>query len=120
MSKILIVDDANLMRAIIKKYLVENGAYTIVEAKDGEKAIELYKAIKPDVVTMDISMDLKNGVDASREIIKIDPKARIIMITALGHEDMLKECMKLGIKDFIVKPFTRERVISAIEKVLNK
>lgn len=118
MSKILIVDDAKLMRSMIKNILTSEEGNTILEAKDGESAVELYKAIKPDLVTMDITMDLKNGVDAAREILKYDSKAKIVMITALGQEKFLQECVSFGVKDFIVKPFTKERVLSAISKAL--
>lgn len=120
MSKILIVDDANLIRATIKKFLSDNSKYIVLEAKNGDEAIQLYKALKPDIITMDITMDIKNGVDTSREIMNLDPKAKIIMVTALGQEDLLKECLTIGAVDFIVKPFTKERIISAIEKALNR
>ncbi len=118
MSKILIVDDAALMRNMIKNALLENNKHTILEARNGEESVELYKATKPDVVTMDITMDIKNGVDAAKDILSHDKKAKIIMITALGQEEYLKECVGAGVKDFIVKPFTKERVQSAINKVL--
>jgi two-component system, chemotaxis family, chemotaxis protein CheY len=117
--KILIVDDAKLMRGIIKGAFTGMPDWTILEASNGEDAIQLYKATKPDLVTMDITMDYKNGVEASREILAVDPEARIVMITALGQENLLKECIEMGVKDFIVKPFTKERVISAASKILN-
>lgn len=118
MSKVLIVDDAALMRAMIKNTISSMGDFTIIEAKNGEESIQLYKATQPDLVTMDITMDVKNGVQAAREILSIDPGAKIIMITALGQEHLLKECIAIGVKDFIVKPFTNERVISAITNAL--
>ncbi len=117
MSKILIVDDAALMRTMIKNALKAD-KHTILEARDGEEAIEVYKATNPHLVTMDITMDIKNGVDAAKEILSLDSKAKIIMITALGQEEYLKECIGAGVKDFIVKPFTKERVISAVNKIL--
>jgi two-component system, chemotaxis family, chemotaxis protein CheY len=117
--KILIVDDAKLMRGIIKGAFTGMPDWTILEASNGEDAIQLYKATKPDLVTMDITMDYKNGVEASREILAVDPEAKIVMITALGQENLLKECIEMGVKDFIVKPFTKERVVSAASKILN-
>jgi len=117
--KILIVDDAKLMRGMIKKALADIPDTLILEAGNGEEAVQLYKATKPDLVTMDITMDYKNGVDAAREILQSDPEAHVIMVTALGQENLLKDCIDIGVKDFIVKPFTRERLLSAISKALN-
>lgn len=119
MFKILIVDDAKLMRNMIKGALETQEGYTFLESENGDAAVELYKATKPDLVTMDITMDIKNGVDAAKEILKFDPKAKIIMITALGQESYLKECIGAGVRDFIVKPFIGERIVSAITKVLS-
>ena len=117
--KVLVVDDAKLMRGMIKNSFKDVPDTSLLEADNGEDAIQLYQATKPDVVTMDITMDYKNGVEASREILKRDPEAKIIMVTALGQENLLKECIDLGVKDFIVKPFTKERLLSAVGKVLN-
>ncbi len=116
--KILIVDDAKLMRGMIKNAVKAFPDLMVLEAGNGDEAIELFKATKPDVITMDITMEYKNGVDAAREILKMDPSAKIIMVTALGQESLLKECIDLGVKDFIVKPFTPDRILSAINKVL--
>lgn len=118
MSKILIVDDAKLMRNMIKNILIKNGDHQIIEATNGQDAIEVFKAVKPALITMDITMDVKNGVDAAKEILSIDPKAKIIMVTALGQEEFLKECIAMGVNDFIVKPFNEDRVLKAVEKVL--
>ncbi len=117
--KILIVDDAKLMRGIIKNALKEIPNLVILEAGNGEDAIQLFNATKPDLITMDITMDLKNGVDAAKEILKTDPTAKIIMVTALGQENLLKECISAGVQDFIVKPFSAERIQAAVSKVLN-
>ena len=116
--KLMIVDDAKLMRGMIKNFLKEKEDIVFLEASNGHDAVELYKATKPDLVTMDITMDYKNGVDAARDIFESDPKARIIMVTALGQEELLHECIKMGVKDFIVKPFSKERIMSAIEKAM--
>mgnify|MGYP003572432956 CR=1 FL=1 len=117
--KLLIVDDAKLMREMIKNAFNSVPDVTILEAENGEEAIQLFGATKPALVTMDITMDFKNGVDASRGILKDYPEAKIIMVTALGQENLLKECIDLGVKDFIVKPFTKDRLLSAASKVLN-
>jgi two-component system chemotaxis response regulator CheY len=117
--KVMIVDDAKLMRGMIKGAFAVVPDVTLLEAENGEDAIQLYEATKPDLVTMDVTMDYKNGVDAAREIVSRHPDAKIIMVTALGQENLLKECIEIGVKDFIVKPFTKERILSAASKVLN-
>lgn len=114
MGKILIVDDARLMRNIIRTALLENGDYKILEAVNGKDAVELYKSEQPDIVTMDITMEEKNGVDAAKEILAFDPNAKIIMVTSLGQEKLLQECVEAGISDYIVKPFTKERITSSV------
>lgn len=118
MKKILIVDDAKLMRNIIKKTLLEDQEYTIFEADNGMDAVESYKTIQPDLVTMDMTMEHKNGLDAVKDILLFDQYAKIIMITSLGQEKLVQDCIKAGVKDFIVKPFTRERVQKTVSKVL--
>ena len=118
--KLLIVDDAKLMRGMIKKAFSDVPDTVILEAENGDNAIELFDATNPDLVTMDITMDYKNGVDAAREILARHPGAKIIMVTALGQENLLKDCINLGVKDFIVKPFTRDRILSAAGKALGR
>ncbi|NQT24962.1 response regulator [candidate division KSB1 bacterium] len=117
-SKILIVDDARLMRNIIKSVLVNEGDVEIIEARNGQQAVECYKEFQPDVVTMDITMDEMNGVEATRAIIAYDPYAVIIVVTSLRQEKLFKQCLAAGAKDYIIKPFTKERVRSAILKSL--
>ena len=117
MKKILIVDDAKLMRNIIKSCLPED-EFVFIEANNGQDAVEQYKQIRPDVVTMDITMDQKNGVDAAREILEFDTNARIIMVTSLGQEKLLGECLEAGVRDYLVKPFTKDRVKSAVFKAM--
>ncbi|MFC1569488.1 response regulator [bacterium] len=119
MGKIMIVDDARLMRNIIRTALLENGDYKIVEAINGQDAVELYKKEQPDIVTMDITMEVKNGVEAAKEILEYDPNAKIIMVTSLGQEKLLKECVEAGVSDYIVKPFSKERITSSITNSLN-
>ncbi|HNY12271.1 MAG TPA: response regulator [Candidatus Wallbacteria bacterium] len=117
-KRILVVDDALIMRMMIKDILSVSGYEICGEAVDGFDAIEKYKQLKPDLVTMDIIMPKCSGIEALKEIIKADAKARIIVITAIDQREALMDAIKSGAKDFIVKPFDEERVISAISKAL--
>jgi two-component system chemotaxis response regulator CheY len=117
-KRVLIVDDANFIRIIVKNTLVPKGFEIAGEATNGDEAVKMYEKLKPDLVTMDITMKEKNGLQAAKEILAKDPDARIIMITALGQEKMLIDCFKIGVKDFVVKPFDPERIVSAAEKAL--
>lgn len=118
MARILVVDDAKFMRTLVKDALVSAGHEIVGEAENGNIAIEQYKALKPDLVTMDITMREKDGIEATREIMKIDASAKIIMVTALGQEDLLAKAIKMGVKDFVVKPFPPERLQQAAAKAL--
>jgi two-component system chemotaxis response regulator CheY len=120
MFKVLIVDDARLMRNIIKNTILEFFQDAqILEAKDGIEAVQVYQTEKPDLVTMDITMEQKNGMESAKEILKIDKNAKIIIVTSLGQEKMLQECVELGVRDYIVKPFSKERVVAAVSNSLN-
>jgi two-component system chemotaxis response regulator CheY len=107
------------MRTLVKDALVPAGHEIIGEAENGNEAVELYKKLKPDLVTMDITMIEKDGIEAAGEILSADPSARIIMVTALGQESLLTKAIKLGVKDFVVKPFPPERLQKAAEKALS-
>jgi len=117
MTQILIVDDAEFLRVRISKMLVGEG-FEVTEAENGLKAIESYKSKKPDMVLMDVTMPEMDGLTALKELRKIDPNAKVVMLTALGQESVVLEAVKSGAKDFIVKPFDRDRVMSAINKLL--
>lgn len=117
-SKVLIVDDAAFMRMMIKDILEKNGYEVVGEANNGIKAVEMYKAEKPDVVTMDITMPDMDGIEAVKAIKNINPAAKIIMCSAMGQQTMVMDAIKAGAKDFIVKPFQADRVLEAIKKVL--
>lgn len=117
MQKILIVDDAEFLRLRISKMLVGDG-YEVYEAENGLKAIEEYNAHTPDLVLMDVTMPDMDGLSALREIRKMDAKAKVIMLTALGQESVVLEAIKSGARDFVVKPFERDRVMNAIHKIL--
>ena len=117
-ANILIADDLSFMRMIQKEILTERG-YTIVgEAADGREAVEKFKNLHPDLVLLDITMPNMNGLEAMRKIFSMDPKAKVIMCSALGQQNLIVEAIKAGVKDFIVKPFKPERILSAIEKAL--
>jgi two-component system chemotaxis response regulator CheY len=117
-SKVLIVDDAAFMRMMIKEILTKNGYSVVGEASDGAQAVEKYKELGPDLVTMDITMPEMDGITALKEIKKFDPNARVIMCSAMGQQAMVIDAIQAGAKDFIVKPFQADRVIEAIKKTL--
>jgi two-component system, chemotaxis family, chemotaxis protein CheY len=118
-NKILIVDDAAFMRMMIKDILTKNGFDVVGEAADGSQAVDKYKELKPDLVTMDITMPEKDGIAALKEIKAIDVGAKIIMCSAMGQQAMVIDAIQAGAKDFIVKPFQADRVIEAIQKALS-
>lgn len=117
-KKVLIVDDAVFMRMMLKDILEKNGFEISGEASNGLEAIDAYKLERPDVVTMDVTMPEMDGLQALKEIRKLDGTARIIMCSAMGQQGMVMEAIKSGAKDFIVKPFNGERVIEAVKKVI--
>lgn len=117
-NKILIVDDAAFMRMMIKDTLKKNGYENLIEASDGEQAVQSYKAENPDLVIMDITMPNKNGLEALKEIKQMDSNAKIVMCSAMGQESMVVEAIRSGAKDFIVKPFKAERVLKTVQGIL--
>ncbi|MFD0711282.1 response regulator [Paenibacillus sp. GCM10027626] len=117
-NRILIVDDAAFMRMMIRDILTKNGYEVVGEAQDGAQAIEKYKELKPDLITMDITMPEMDGIVALKEIKKIDSNAKVIMCSAMGQQAMVIDAIQAGAKDFIVKPFQADRVIEAIKKTL--
>ncbi|MHC1683389.1 MAG: response regulator [Clostridiaceae bacterium] len=118
MKKVLIVDDAAFMRLALKNILDKNGFEVIGEATNGVESISMYKSLKPEIVTMDISMPDMDGVEALTEIMKFDPSANIVMISALGHESWIRKAVILGAKGFIVKPYKEDYVIEALSKII--
>jgi len=118
-NRILIVDDAAFMRMMIKDILSKNGYEVVGEANDGIQAIEKYKELKPDLVTMDITMPEMDGITALKQIKGIDSNAKVIMCSAMGQQAMVIDAIQAGAKDFIVKPFQADRVIEAINKTLS-
>lgn len=119
-KRILITDDAAFMRMMIKDIVTKNGYEVVGEAQNGVEAVELYEKVKPDIVTMDITMPEKDGISAVKDIMTIDPKAKVIMCSAMGQQSLVMDAIRAGARDFLVKPFKPERVIEAIDKVLSK
>lgn len=117
-KRVLIVDDAAFMRMMIKNILTKNGYEVVGEAENGMAAVELYKQLKPDLVTMDITMPEMDGIAGVKAIRAVDPNAKIIMVSAMGQQAMVMEAIQAGAKDFIVKPFQQERILQAMERVL--
>ena len=117
MATILIADDAAFMRMRCGKMLQTHG-HTIIEAENGREALEKYQAEKPDAVLLDITMPEMDGITALKEIKKVNPDARVAMVTAIGQQQVVMEALAAGAKDFVVKPFQPERVLAAVEKLL--
>ncbi|WP_066370360.1 response regulator [Neobacillus fumarioli] len=118
MARVLIVDDAAFMRMMLKDILTKNGIEVAGEAVNGLDAVEKYRELQPDVVTMDITMPEMDGITAVKQIRTIDPQAKIIMCSAMGQQPMVLEAIQAGAKDFIVKPFQPDRVMESIRKVV--
>jgi two-component system chemotaxis response regulator CheY len=115
---VLIVDDAIFMRTMIGDILKQAGFEVIGEASSGVEAVQKYKELKPDLVTMDIVMPDMGGIDAVREIMKEEPDARILMCSAMGQQGLVVEAIQAGARDFVVKPFQPSRVIEAVQRLL--
>lgn len=119
-KKVLIVDDAAFMREVLKNILNNHNDYEVVGCgENGAVGVEMYKSLRPDVVTMDITMPEMTGIEALKVIKAFDPTAKVIMISAMGQEGMVKEAIISGAKTFIVKPFKEEYVIQTLNKVLS-
>lgn len=118
-AKVLIVDDALFMRNMLRNIFSESGFDIVGEAQNGNEAVELYQQLRPDLVTMDIVMPEKNGIEALKEIIASDSGARIVICSALGQESLIMEALEAGARDFIVKPFKPPKVIEVAQKVLS-
>ncbi|OEH94061.1 response regulator [Bacillus solimangrovi] len=118
MARLLVVDDAKFIRLTLSNILENGGHEVVAEAENGQEAIELYDKVKPDLVTLDITMPVMNGIETVRKIKSIDTQAKIIMCSAMGQQRMVVEAIEAGAKDFIVKPFDETRVLDAIDRVL--
>ncbi|HOQ17329.1 MAG TPA: response regulator [Defluviitaleaceae bacterium] len=115
--RFLVVDDAIFMRTVLKKMLTEEGFEVVGEAGNGLEAIQMAAKLQPDIITLDITMPEMNGIKAVPEILKVSPKSKIIICSALGQQAMVVDAIRKGAKDFIVKPFEKSRVLQAIHNV---
>lgn len=118
MARVLVVDDAAFMRKVVSDALTKGGHEVIGEASNGAEAVDQFQSLKPELTTLDITMPEKDGLTALKEIIAIDPGAKVIMCSALGQESKVLEAIKGGAKDFVVKPFQADRVLDAVGKAL--
>jgi two-component system, chemotaxis family, chemotaxis protein CheY len=117
-NRILVVDDASVMRAMVRGILSENGFEVVGEASTGTEALELYDALLPDCVTMNITMGGKDGISTAREILSTHADARIVIVSAVGQERALRDSFAAGVKDFVLKPFRPQRLLQAVRKAL--
>ena len=118
MARVLVVDDAAFMRKVVGDALAKGGHEVVGEAGNGVEAVARFQELKPDLTTLDITMPEKDGIAALKEIIELDPTAKVVMCSALGQESKVLESIKIGAKDFVVKPFQAERVLGAVDKAL--
>lgn len=117
--RVLVVDDAPVVRLLLKSVLEKKGFTVVGEASNGNEALTKYMELMPDVVTMDITMPEADGIEGVKKILSHDPKAKIVMITAIDQRKFLLEAIKAGATDYIVKPFEDERVVTALEKAIS-
>ena len=120
MKRVLIADDASFMRQMIRDIIEPEGFEVVGEASDGMEVVEKYKKLRPDVVLMDIVMPKRSGIDAVRAIKAEDAGARVVMCSALGQDALVSEAIQAGARDFIVKPFKPDAVLSTLAKVVEK
>jgi len=118
--KILVVDDAMFMRRMLTDILEKGGHSICGEASTGKEAVEKYKELKPELVTMDIIMPDMSGIEAVKEIMKFDPQAKILMVSAMGQQALVLEAIQAGAQDYVVKPFQSSRVLESIERLMQK
>lgn len=116
--RVLFVDDSSFMRSILKGIILKEPYELAGEAGSGKEAVELYRELKPDLVTMDIVMPEMNGIDAVREIRSLDPEAKVIMVSAMGQQGMVIDAIQAGARDFIIKPFQPPRIQEALKRVV--
>ena len=119
-KNILIVDDARFIRTTLRTLLTGSDAFAVAaEATNGREAIDQYRAVRPDLVLMDIVMPEMDGIQATQEILREDPGATIVMCSAMGQEALIVEAIQAGARDFILKPFTEERILTVLQKILH-
>ncbi len=119
-ARVLIADDASFMRQMIREIIEPEGYEVVGEATNGVEAVEQYQQLHPDLVTMDIVMPKRSGIDAVKGILAEDPSARVVMCSALGQETLVMEALQAGAKDFIVKPFKPDAVIETMNNLVKQ
>ena len=119
-QRVLIADDAAFMREMLRDILTEGGHEVVGEAADGNEAVAAFQEHQPDIVTLDIVMPRKSGLEALRDIMSISPEANVVMCSALGQEALVMEALDAGARDFVVKPFKPEQVLAAVDKAAGK
>jgi two-component system chemotaxis response regulator CheY len=117
-KKIMLVDDAAFMRMMIKDTLKKNGFTDIVEAGNGEQAVATFQVEKPDLILLDITMPVMDGLEALKKLKELDSSVQVVMCSAMGQESMVVDALKLGAKDFIVKPFKPDRIMKTVNSLL--
>lgn len=117
MKKALIVDDSMVMRMMLKRILDKNGFTVVGEAENGKKAVERYQELNPDVVTLDITMPEMDGLSALKEIIKINPKANVVIVSAIGQQRFVVEALNAGARGYLIKPFREESVVKVLKGI---
>lgn len=117
-KKVLIVDDSGYMRQVIRRHLESKGFEVSGEASDGSEVVALAESLKPDLITMDLSMKNLGGIEATKQVKKAVPDAKVIVVSALGESRFIKEAVAAGAHDFIIKPFTEDRLISSVRSAL--
>lgn len=117
-KSILIVDDAMFMRRIIKEALSDGGYQDLLEARDGEEAVTVFKKEKPELVLLDITMPGKSGMEVLEEILNISPQCKVIMCSSIGQEETIRRAVRLGAVDFVVKPFQKDKLVAVVQKYL--
>ncbi len=118
MGTVLIVDDSRTSRKILESILTEGGLTVIGQAENGSIGVKQYMSLNPDIVTMDITMPIMDGVEALRRIKEYDPNAKVVMVTAAGQKNKIIEALKLGVDDFLTKPYEAEEIVATIKKIL--
>ena len=119
MAKILIVDDSRTSRKMLRNILESNGHEIIDEAVNGQEGVQKFQALKPDVVTLDITMPGVDGVEALKMIKALDPESKVVMVTAAGQKNKMIECIKAGANEFLTKPFEQQEIVDVINKMSN-
>ncbi|MEI3604784.1 response regulator [Pseudogracilibacillus sp. SE30717A] len=119
MAKVLIIDDAKFMRMTLSNLFQKNNFSIVGMAENGVEGVDLYKKTSPDLVTLDITMPVMDGLQALKEILSFDPTANVIMCSAMGQQKLVVEAIELGAKDFIVKPFDEQRVMETVHQIIH-